>query len=140
MLGVFSRLKGQYMTSKIKIVGKILAFWEGHFDHFQGQRTCFLEFLKVGLELYRSYLNIVFGLKMPTFRCIFSSTMRYTTSKNKILGQNLALRGSPQRVILTISRANPIQALSVTRPHFEKYESCFNFAVAHLKTFLISQK
>ena len=63
-----------------------------YFEHFQGQITRFLGFFKVGLELFRSCLGIVFGLKRPTFKCIFSSKRRYMTSKIKILGQNLALR------------------------------------------------
>ena len=33
----------------------------------------FLDFLKVVLELFRKYLGFVFGLKGPTFGCIFSS-------------------------------------------------------------------
>ena len=33
------RSKGRYMTSKIKSFGQNLALWEGHFDHFQGQKT-----------------------------------------------------------------------------------------------------
>ena len=73
--------KGRYMTSKIKIFGQNLALWEGHFDHFQGQKSRFLGFLKVVLEMFRSCLGIIFGLKMLTFSCIFSSKGRYTTSK-----------------------------------------------------------
>ena len=38
------------MISKIKILCQNLGLWEGHFDHFQGKNTCFLVFLKVGLE------------------------------------------------------------------------------------------
>ena len=81
------------MTSKIKILGQNLnlALGEGHFDHFQGQKTRFLGFFKVGLELFRSCLSIVFGPKIPNFRCIFRSKGRYMTSKIKILGQNLAI-------------------------------------------------
>ena len=74
------------MTSKIKILGQKLALWEGHFDRFAGQKSRFLDFLKVGLELFRSYLGIVLGLKWPTFMCIYSSKGRYMTSKIKILG------------------------------------------------------
>ena len=62
--------KGRYMTSKIKILGQNLALWEGHFDHFQGQKSRFLGFLKVVLEMFRSCLGIIFGLKMLTFSCI----------------------------------------------------------------------
>ena len=54
------------MTSKIQIVGQNLALGKGSFDHFQGQNTRFLDFLKVSLELFRSYLGIVLGLKRPT--------------------------------------------------------------------------
>ena len=42
------------MTFKIKIVGHILAFWEGNFYHFQDKKTYFLGFLKIGLELFRN--------------------------------------------------------------------------------------
>ena len=83
--------KCRYMTSKIKIFGQNLALWEGHFDHFQGQKSRFLGFLKVVLEMFRSCLGIIFGLKMPTFSYIFSSKGRYIISKIKILCQNLAL-------------------------------------------------
>ena len=74
-----------------KDLDQFLARQEGNFDHFQGQKTRFLDFLKVGLELFRSYLGIVLGLKRPTFRCIFSSKGRYMTSKIQILCQNLGL-------------------------------------------------
>ena len=40
---------------------------EDHFDHFQGQTSCFLRFLKVVLEMFRSCLGIVFGLNSHTF-------------------------------------------------------------------------
>ena len=83
--------KGRYMTSKIKISCQNLGLWEGHFGHFGVQKSRFLDFLKVVLELFRSGLGIIFGLKMPTFSCIFSSKGRYMTSKIKILGQKLAL-------------------------------------------------
>ena len=79
------------MTSKIKILRQNLALWEGNFDHFQGQKTRFLDFLKVVLEMFRSCLGIIFGLKRLTFGCIFSSKGRYLTSKIKNVGQNLAL-------------------------------------------------
>ena len=83
--------KDRYMTSKIKILCQNMSLKEGNFGYFQGQKTCFLEFLKVGLEMFRSFLGIVFGLKSPNFRCIFSSKGRYVTSKIKILDQSLAL-------------------------------------------------
>ena len=79
------------MTSKIKIVCQNLALWEGHFDHFGAQKSRFLDNLKVGLELFRSFLGIVLGLKKPTFSCFFSSKGRYMTSKIQILCQNLGL-------------------------------------------------
>ena len=83
--------KGRYMTSKIKIVGQNLALWEGHFDHFGGQKSRFFDFLTVVLEMFRSCSAIIFGLKSPTFKCIFSSKGRYMTSKIKIFCQNMAL-------------------------------------------------
>ena len=81
--------KGRYMTSKIKILGQNLALWEGHFDHFGGQKSRFLDFLKVFLELFRSCLGIIFGFRKRTFKYIFSS--RYMILKIKIVRQNLAL-------------------------------------------------
>ena len=67
------------------------ALWEGLFDHFRGQKTRFLGFLKVDLELFINRLGIIFGLKRSIFVCIFSSKGRYLNSKIKILGQVLAL-------------------------------------------------
>merc|ERR1712155_158459 len=84
IFGCIFSSKGRYMTTKIKILWQNLALWEGHFDHFGGKKSRFLEFLKVGLELFRSYLGIIFGLKSLTFRCIFSAKGRYMTSKIKI--------------------------------------------------------
>ena len=83
--------KGRYMTSKIKILGQKSTLWEGHFDHFGVQKSRFFDFLKVVLELFRSGLGIIFGLKMPPFSSIFSSKGWYMTSKIKILCQNWAL-------------------------------------------------
>ena len=79
------------MTSKIKILCQNVALWEANFDHFGGQKSRFLDFLKVVLEMFRSCLDIIFGLKSLTFKCIISSKGRYMTSKIKILIQNLAL-------------------------------------------------
>ena len=64
----------------------------GSFWPFSGSKNPFLGFLKVGLELFRSYLGIVLGLKRLTFRCIFSLKGRYMTSKIQNLCQILALR------------------------------------------------
>ena len=77
--------KAWYMTFKIKIVGQILALWEGHFDQFRGQKTRFLGFMIGCLELFRSYLSI-FGLERPFFRFIFRTKVWYMTSKIKIVG------------------------------------------------------
>ena len=88
--GIF-RSKGWYITSKIKILGKNLALWEGHFDYFGAQKSRFLDILKVGLEMFRSCFGIIFGLKRRTVRCIFCLKGQYMTSKIKILDQNLAL-------------------------------------------------
>ena len=83
--------KGRYMTSKIKIVGQNLALWEGHFDDFGGQKSRFLDFLKVVLEMFRSYLSIISGLIRPIFMCIFSFKGWYLTSEIKNFDQNLVL-------------------------------------------------
>jgi len=83
--------KSWYLTSKMKIFGQKLALWEGHFDHFGGRKSRFLDFLKVVLEMFRSCLGIIFGLKRLTFGCIFSSKGRYLTSQIKNFCQKLAL-------------------------------------------------
>ena len=53
-----------------------LTVLRGHFDHFLGQKSHFLDFFKVVSELFRKCLGIVFDLKRPTFVCIFSSKGR----------------------------------------------------------------
>ena len=83
--------KGRYMTSKIKFLGQNFALWEGNFDHFQGQKSRFFDFLTVFLELFGSCLGIIFGLKSPNFSYIFGSKVQYMTSKIKNLCQILAL-------------------------------------------------
>ena len=65
--------------------------WYPWFDHFRGEKSRILEFLKVCLELFRSYLRIIFGLKRLTLSCIFSLICRYMTFKIQILSQNVAL-------------------------------------------------
>ena len=69
----------------------ILAFLMGHFWPFWWSKSRSLDFLKVVLEMLRSWLGIIFGFKRPTFTCILSSKGRYLTSKIKNLCQNLAL-------------------------------------------------
>ena len=54
------------------MLGQNLALCEGNFDHFQGQKTRFLGFLKVHLEMFSSCLGIVFGFKRSTFSRSFS--------------------------------------------------------------------
>ena len=54
------------MTTKIKILGQILAFWDDHFDDFQGKKTCFLDFFKVVLELFGQLKSrLIFILLIP---------------------------------------------------------------------------
>ena len=55
------------MTSYIKILGQKLALSEDHFDYLGGQKSRFFDFLKVGSELFRSCLGIIFGLKRLIF-------------------------------------------------------------------------
>ena len=53
---------------------KICSFWPLSgviFDNFGGQKSRFVDFFKVFLESFRKFLSIVFGLKRPTFGCIF---------------------------------------------------------------------
>ena len=92
--------KGRCMTSKIQISGQNLALWEGHFEHFQGQKARFLDFKKVGLGLFRSCLGIIFGLKTLICVCVFSSKGRYMYPKFKMLAQIL----DPWEVISIIFR------------------------------------
>ena len=61
------------MTSKIEILGTILAFREGHFEQFQDQKTCFVDILKFALEFRRSYLRIGFDLKSPRIAIFLAS-------------------------------------------------------------------
>ena len=65
------------MTTQIKIFWK--KFWSplhGHFDKFwpfSASNNQLFDFLNVVLELSRSCLGIIFGLKRSTFGCVFSS-------------------------------------------------------------------
>ena len=68
------------------------------FGDFGSTKSRFLDFLKVVLEMFRSCLGVIFGLKMPTFSCIFSSKGRYMTSKIKFWVKIWP----SERVILTI--------------------------------------
>ena len=57
----------------MKIFGQNLTPWDGNFGHFQGQKSHFLAFFKVFLELFRKCLGIVLVLKRHTFGCIYTS-------------------------------------------------------------------
>ena len=81
----FFRSKGRYMTSEIKILSRNLALWEGHFDHFQDQNISFMSSMNFFLELFRSCLGIIFGLK-GSILGVF-----YMTSKIENFSPNLAL-------------------------------------------------
>ena len=89
--GLKDPFSGVFLARKIQILCQNLDLWEGHFDHFCGKKSCFLDFLKVVLELFRSCLGIIFFLTSPTFKCIRSSKCWYITSKIKIFTQILAL-------------------------------------------------
>ena len=69
------------MTSEIKIWGQILLSERVNLGLFWGQKTRFLDFLKVVQKLFRSCLGIVIALRRPTFGCIFSSKGREMTSE-----------------------------------------------------------
>ena len=56
------------------------------FDNFQDWKNHFLDFFKVGLELFKSCLGIVFDRKSRMFGCIFILKGRYMTSKIKSSG------------------------------------------------------
>ena len=49
-------------------------------DDFQSQKSNFLDFFKVVLDLFRKCLGIVFGHKGPTFGCIVHSLSPITAS------------------------------------------------------------
>ena len=93
----FSSGLGQFLGEfplKTTISTPNLALREGHFYHFRGQKSRFLDFLKVVVEIFRSYFGIIFGLKMLSFRCIFSSKGSIYNLKNKNCRSNLGpLRG-----------------------------------------------
>ena len=57
----------------------------------RGQKSCCFDFLKVGYELFRSLLGIVFSLKRPTFSYIFNAKGLCMTSNIKILSLTFAL-------------------------------------------------
>ena len=61
ILCVFSARKVDILPLNSNFRVKIWPSESGHFDHFQGQKTRFLDFLKVGLE-FRS-LGIILALK-----------------------------------------------------------------------------
>ena len=123
------------MTSKIKIFGQKLALWEGHFDHFGGQKSCFLDFLKVALEMLRSWLCIIIGFKRPTFMCIFSSKGRYPTSKIKNVCQNLALWEGHRhsRSALSFRAYAGPQRRGIVPVHFVQFELKIHIKVGILK-------
>lgn len=61
--------KGRKLSLKLKFRSNCV-FWERDFlDHFCGQKSHFLNFYKVVLELIRKFLVIVFGLTRPLVRC-----------------------------------------------------------------------
>ena len=90
-LGVFLAQKIDIWPLKSKFLVKIWPSERVILTIFRVAKTRFLEFLKVGLELFRSCLGIVFGLIRSTFRGIFCSKGRYMIPKIKFLCQNLAL-------------------------------------------------
>ena len=65
------KLLGQKYTIKSKLLPKLIPHWRPFLDF--GQKTTFLDFSKVVLELFRKYLSIVIDFKRHTFVCIFSS-------------------------------------------------------------------
>ena len=77
---VYFQLEMLIYDLKNRNLRAIFGPWEYHFDHFQGQKTRFVDFLKVVLELFKSCLGIIFDLKSHNFRCIFSSKGIYVTS------------------------------------------------------------
>ena len=70
------------------------------FDHFQGRKNHFLDYFKVDLELFRSYLGIILGLKRPTFSCFLAQKVDIWPLKSKSYVKIWA----SERVILTIFR------------------------------------
>ena len=64
------------MTQKIEFFDQKFAHFgsfKGSFLAILGQKSRFLDFFKVVLELFKKCLCIVFVLKRPTFGCIYTS-------------------------------------------------------------------
>ena len=38
-----------------------------YFDHFEGQKSCFVDFFKGVYDLFKRFLSFVFSLKIPSF-------------------------------------------------------------------------
>ena len=58
---------------------------------FRVKKPFFWGFMEIGLELFRSCLGIISGLKMQSFRCVFNSKGRCMTFKTKLIGPILVL-------------------------------------------------
>ena len=61
-----------------------------------------MDFLIVGLVLFKKCLGIIFDLKRPTFGCIFNSKVCYITTSNEIFCQKFAHFGGFDGSFLTI--------------------------------------
>ena len=93
-LRVVSTQKYFWWSPNWTFFSEILSSRYCRFDNFwpfQDQKTCFLDFLKVSLDLFGNGLGIIFGFEKPSFNCIFSTKGRYMTSKIQFVGQILAL-------------------------------------------------
>ena len=66
---------------------KNLVLCEAHFDIFSGQKSRFLDFWEIVLELFGSCLGIIFDRLRSNFWYIFDSIGWYMDSKIEILGK-----------------------------------------------------
>ena len=76
-------------TPTINILPKLIPVVWPFFE--AKKENCVLNFFKVGLELLRSCLRIIFGLQIPIFMRTLCLKGWYMTPKIKVLGPMLAL-------------------------------------------------
>ena len=85
------------------------------FDHLGCQKSRFLDFFKVVLELFEKFLSFVFGLKKPTFDCMLSYKGRYISTKIEISCQKFANFGRFKGSFLTILGVKKVVFWSFTK-------------------------
>ena len=89
-----SYIEGEHLQNRFQYLSfQVQNTTKNRFDKIgtRGQKSCCFDFLKVGYELFRSLLGIVFSLKRPTFSYIFNAKGLCMTSNIKILSLTFAL-------------------------------------------------